>query len=671
MTSVSEAKAPTTTQNVPDPIARAKELLGSGDLASALDAIDAYLGEQPSDPEALYVRAVVLRYLERTIEALATLSQLHEVRPAHARGFQEVGHNQRTVSVPAAIRSYHQAVALNPELLASWRALVELHVKNGDDEAAAAAKQEVERLGLWPPELVSASSLMHDGKLWKAEQLVRAFLKRNGHHVEAMRLLAALGVRAHVLDDAEFLLESCLVLEPDHRLARYDYVDVLQKRQKFERALAEAKKLRALEPDNAAFEITFANQTMALGQFDTAIEHYDAVLERFPSAPQVSLMRGHALKTVGRSEEAVAAYRRAAEAKPDFGDAYWSLANLKTYRFERSEISRIREQEAADGTSLVDRIHLCFALGKALEDAGEYDEAFAAYERGNRLKKAELRYDADRMDVELHAQRRACTPDLFRRRADSGCPDPAPIFIVGLPRAGSTLLEQILASHSQVDGTLELPNVLALAHRLNGRRRWTDEPRYPQVLAELPAGKLRAFGEGFIEDTRMHRRGAPFFTDKMPNNFRHLGLIHLMLPNARVIDARRDAMACCFSGFKQLFAEGQEFSYGQEEIGRYYRGYVDLMEHWDKVLPGKVLRVQYEDVVADLAGQVRRLLDFLGLPFEDECLSFHRTERSVRTASSEQVRQPVYREGLEQWRHFDAHLEPLRTALGPLAVGER
>jgi tetratricopeptide (TPR) repeat protein len=668
---VSEATASTVTQDAPDPTARAKALLRSGDLASALEVVDGHLGEQPSDSEALYVRAVVLRYQQQTLDALETLSRLHALRPAHARGYQEAGHNQRTLSVPAAIASYEQAVALNPELLASWSALVGLHAKNGDYEAAAAAKQEVERLGQWPPELVSASSLMHDGKLWKAEQLARAFLQRNGHHVEAMRLLAALGLRAQVLDDAEFLLESCLVLEPDHRLARYDYVDVLQKRQKFERALEEAKKLRELEPDNAAFEITYANQTMAAGDFDSAIAHYDAVLERFPNAPQVSLMRGHALKTVGRSGEAVAAYQRAADAKPDFGDAYWSLANLKTYRFERSEISRMREHEAADSTSLVDRIHLCFALGKALEDAGQFDEAFEAYERGNRLKKAELRYDADRMDVELRAQHRVCTAGLFERHADGGCPDPAPIFIVGLPRAGSTLLEQVLASHSQVDGTLELPNVLALAHRLNGRQRSTDEPRYPRILHELPTDKLRSFGEAFIEDTRIHRRGAAFFTDKMPNNFRHMGLIHLMLPNARIIDARRDPMACCFSGFKQLFGEGQEFSYGLEEIGRYYRGYVDLMEHWEHLMPAKILRVQYEEVVADLEGQVRRLLDFLGLPFEEECLAFHRTERSVRTASSEQVRQPIYREGLEQWRHFDAHLDPLRGALAARVGGER
>ncbi len=380
-------------------------------------------------------------------------------------------------------------------------------------------------------------------------------------------------------------------------------------------------------------------------------------------------MRGHALKTLGRFDAAVSAYHEAIEARAAFGDAWWSLANLKTYRFSDDELTRMRQLEATPGTAVVDRYHLNFALGKALEDREEFGAAFSCYESGNLLKKRECRYDPERIEREFLAQQEVCTPELMAAKAGQGDPAPDPIFIVGLPRAGSTLLEQILASHSQVDGTMELPNILATAHRLNVRRMIGDDPVYPGVMRQLDADKLRSLGSRYIEDTRIYRQGAPRFIDKMPNNFRHIGLIHLILPNARIIDARRHPMACCFSGFKQLFAEGQEFTYGLEEIGRYYRGYVGLMDHWDTVMPGRVLRVRYEDVVADLESEVRRMLEFLELPFEPACLDFHRTDRAVRTPSSEQVRQPINTRGLEQWRHFARHLKRLGEPLAPLAVG--
>jgi hypothetical protein len=282
------------------------------------------------------------------------------------------------------------------------------------------------------------------------------------------------------------------------------------------------------------------------------------------------------------------------------------------------------------------------------------------------LKGKETRYSPERIDREFRLQKEVCTPGLLSRGETEGCPAPDPIFIVGLPRAGSTLLEQILASHSQVDGTMELPHILATAHRLNGRRMIGDDPRYPAILGELEGEKLRALGEKYIDDTRIYRGGASRFIDKMPNNFRHIGLIHLILPNATIIDARRHPMACCFSAFQQLFAEGQEFTYGLDNVGRYYRDYVALMDHWDRVLPGRILRVQYEELVSDFEAQVRRLLDHCGLPFEENCLAFHRTERSVRTASSEQVRRPLYDNALTEWRHFAPHLDPLRHALGPV-----
>ena len=366
---------------------------------------------------------------------------------------------------------------------------------------------------------------------------------------------------------------------------------------------------------------------------------------------------------MGALDDAVESYRQAYRHRPDFGDAFWSLANTKTYRFSDAELRHIKRYEQSPGIDRDDRIHLCFAAGKALEDRAEFDASFEYYERGNALKMRENRYKAEVTERRAQAQVETCTRTLFEERPGVGFDCQDPIFIVGLPRAGSTLLEQILASHSLVDGTLELHNILALAQRLRGRQVEKDS-RYPGILHELDHDYFRRFGEQYIEQTRVYRGTAPLFIDKMPNNFMHVGLIRLILPNAKVIDARRSPMACCFSCFKQLFGEGQEFTYGLAEVGRYYRTYAGLMDHWDEVLPGFVLRVMHEHVVEDLSSQVRRMLDFCGLPFEENCVQFHETERNVRTPSSEQVRQPIFREGLDQWRQYEAHLGPLREALG-------
>jgi len=647
-------------------IDEARARLQAGDLTAALTIVEGILSPEPNDADALYIAAVCLRHLARIDEALAVLDRLLVAKPGYGRAFQERGYCHRSAGRHVeAIESLERATAANPGLVASWRALGELQSEAGRPERAAAANGQVKWLSGLPPELVSVISFLHEGRLYKAERLCRAYLQQHGHHFEAMRLLAELGVRAYAMEEAEFLLESCAVLRPDYLPARFDYIRLLNKRQKFEAALKEAEATRELAVDSLQFTLQYANQHLAVGNFDTALKLYEELQHQVPDDPVVSLTQGHALKTVGRQEEAVAAYRRAYGSQPDFGDAFWSLANLKTYRFSDRELAQMRAAEAAPETTAFDRYSLCFALGKALEDRGDYAASFAYYERGNGLKREELKYSAERMQADLEAQSRHGTRQLFESRHGAGAPASDPIFIVGLPRAGSTLLEQILASHSRVEGTMELPNILALAHRLDGRRRVDEESPYPANLGELSTDELREFGETYLRETAIYRKGAPFFVDKMPNNFRHIGLIHLILPNAKIIDARRDAMACCFSGFKQLFGEGQDFTYGLDDVGRYYRDYVDLMRHWDDVLPGRVLRVQYEDVVADLETQVRRLLDHCGLPFEQACVDFYQTERAVRTASSEQVRQPIFHGGLDQWQNFDAYLGPLKAALGP------
>jgi tetratricopeptide (TPR) repeat protein len=642
----------------------AKRLLQAGNLQEALEAAQTELIENPDDIDSLYCQAVAQRYLGRAEDALQTLETLKAVRPNYARAFQEEGHNRKQLGDPIRARNaYQRAVELNRALIASWRELAAIHKAQHNNRDFGIANAEFERLSKLPVELVTVTSLIQENKLYRAEKLCRDFLRQQPHHIEAMRLLAILGMKLFVYDDAEFLLESCVELEPDYWLARVDYVTILHKRQKFEQALEQATILRNMYPGNHVFDLVYANQNVAIGKFDTALDIYDQVIKAQPGFEQTYLSRGHALKTVGRVDEGIDSYRAAYRVRKDFGDAYWSLANLKTYRFGEGELSQMRSQVEKAETAVVDRFHLCFALGKAYEDQGGFAESFAYYERGNQLRKEGLRYDPDRLEAAMKRQAETCTEALFESKAGMGGHYRDPIFVVGLPRAGSTLLEQILASHSQIDGTMELPNIIALAHRLNGRRLVTEEAKYPKILVELSTGQLQKFADAYIKDTEFHRKGAPHFVDKMPNNFMHIGLIHLIFPNARVIDARRHPMACCFSGFKQLFADGQEFTYGIEDIARYYKSYVELMAHWDKVLPGKVLRVHYEHVVRDAGSEVRRILDFLGLPFEDACLDFHQTDRSIRTPSSEQVRQPIYTGALEQWRNFEPFLDVLKTKL--------
>ncbi len=648
-------------------LSRARALLQNGLLPAAAQLCEEILQSEPEGRDALYTLAVVRRFQRDWAGALVLLDRLIAQDPTNGLAYQERGHCLRDQGDTAgAFAAYQRAVAHNAALTASWNMLAALHTAAGRTEPAEFAERQRAYLASLPPELQAVASMIQEGRYLKAESICREFLQTNGHHVEAMRMLAQIGIRFSSLDEAEFLLESALVLEPDNSGAHFDYVEVLHKRQKFAQALEQAGLLRDKEPDSPQIEMLYANENLSVGNFDEALKIYRECAAKMPDYPNIQLTLGHALKTVGQQQAAIEAYSKAYKMRPDYGDAYWSLANLKTYRFDDAAITAMQGFEAAPTTILGDRYHLCFALGKALEDRGDFTGSFAYYERGNRLKRDEVAYDWRKISKEIALQIEHCTPALFAGLAGSGAAAPDPIFILGLPRAGSTLLEQILASHSQVEGTMELPNILALAHKLDGRRRVGEEARYPGNLAELTPAELTGFGETYIRDTAIHRKqGTPFFIDKMPNNFRHIGLIHLILPNARIIDARRGAMGCCFSGFKQLFAEGQEFTYGLEEIGHYYRDYVGLMDHWDQVLPGKVLRVQYEHVVADLETQVRRLLDFCELPFEAACVNFHETDRAVRTASSEQVRQPIFKSGVDQWENFSPFLDPLRAVLGP------
>ena len=648
-------------------VLRLRALLEKGQFAAALADAETLRNQVPENRDVWYVIAVSQRYLQRIPDALATLARFEPLHPNFSRLFQERGHCYVALKeAEPAIEAFLRAVNINPALPASWNALKVLFTMSGRTTDADFAGQHVAKLATLPVEVISATSLFSDGEIIAAEQLIREFLLRRGDHVEAMRLLAKIGMKLEVYDDPELLLERALQLEPEYHAMRYDYVLALLARHKHPQALEQIERLLKIEPRNRAYRITHATVCVGMGRHEQAIDEYRQILAETPLNADIHLSIAHALKTLGKQSEAVAAYRTAFELRPSFGDAYWSLANLKTYRFAGEDIARMREQERVPDIDGADRYHLCFALGKALEDRGDYAESFGYYRRGNALKKAELRFKIEPIERNARLQAAVCTREFFEARRGHGCDSDEPIFIVGLPRSGSTLLEQILASHSQVEGTTELPNILRFVAELQGRDPDTHEPRYPAILERATAADFTRLGEKYLADTRVYRTGKPRFIDKMPNNFRHIGLIHLILPNARIIDARREPMACCFSNFKQLFASGQEFTYDIEDIARYYRSYVQLMRHWGDALPGGVLRIQYEDVVEDLEANVRRILDFCGLPFEPACLAFHKTERSVRTASSEQVRRPIFKEGLDQWRHFEPWLGSLRSALGDL-----
>jgi len=646
-------------------VQRLRELLQRGQFEAALKAGQTLLAEVPENRDVLYMVAVSQRYRQRIAEALATLARLEALHPRYPRLFQERGHCQVALRAAGpAIEAFEQAVTLNSSLTASWRSLSVLYRMAGREEHAKRAAENVEKLASLPVEILTAFSMFADGEIQQAEQLVRTYLLKHGDHVEGMRLLAQIGVVHDVLDDAELLLENALRLDPHCHAARYEYAVVLVKRHKHVQAREQMEKLLRVDPHDRTYRTTYATVCTGFGDYERALPLYRELLRETPQDPELHLSIGHALKTRGETEEAIAAYRAAASAKPDCGDAYWSLANLKTYRFTQGELSRMRAAEASQATRPVDRYHLCFALGKALEDRAEYAESFAYYERGNALKKTECRYRPGITERNTRLQKAVCTAEFFAARSGFGCTSAAPIFIVGMPRSGSTLIEQILASHSRVEGTMELADIPRMVQDLEGRTEHQDEPRYPAVLARLTADECRRLGEKYLADTRVYRGGKATFIDKMPNNFRHLGLIHLILPQAKIIDARREAMACCFSNFKQLYASGQQFTYSLEDLARYYRTYIELMAHWETVLPGRILRVQHAEVVSDLEGSVRRILEFCELDFEPGCIQFHRTERQVHSASSEQVRQPIYREGLEQWRHFEPWLGPLKAALG-------
>ncbi len=506
------------------------------------------------------------------------------------------------------------------------------------------------------PALVEAALALFDNRLSDAEPLLKAELKADPFNVAAMRMLAELAGRIGRLKDAESLLRRAVELSPGFVAARSNLATVLYRQNRPLEAVAELDQLAQIDPDNVGGANLKAAALGRLGEYDEALALYEQVLGQISGQPKIWMSYGHTLKTVGRQADCITAYRKALAIEPTLGEVWWSLANLKTVRFSDHDLAAMEAALSAPGLVPADYFHLHFALGKAREERREAEPAFTHYAKGNHLRRAELGYRAEDTTALVDSAIAIFTPEFFAQRAGLGCPAPDPVFILGMPRAGSTLIEQILASHSQIEGTMELPDIPALAGRLDG----------PEALATMSGDQMRRMGEAFLDRTRIQRKtGKPFFIDKLPNNWLHIGFIRLILPNAKIIDARRHPLACCFSNFKQHFAHGQAFSYSLDDMGRYYADYVRLMAHIDAVQPGIVTRIFHEDMLEDSEGEIRRLLAALGLPFEESCARFWENDRAVRTASSEQVRRPINRDGADQWQMFEAWLDPLKAALGP------
>jgi predicted Zn-dependent protease len=565
-----------------------------------------------------------------------------------------------------AIAALRRAVALKQDYAEAWLALAGHLTAVGDERGADDAQARYLKSSTKDPRLIRAATALGTNQIPQAEALLRQHLHEHPNDVAGMRMLAEVAARLERWGDAERLLARCLELAPGFSPARRNLATVLHKRYKEVDALAEVERLLTKDPNDPTCRNLKAAILGGLGRYEESIELYAGVLRDYPHHDKVWLNYGHALKTAGRQEEGIAAYRRSIALAPHSGIAYWSLANLKTFRFTAQDIEAMGAQLRSGKLTSDEREQMHFALGKALEDAKDYPDSFRHYAAGNALRSERQPFDAERPGARLERSRQLLTREFFAARRGWGADAPDPIFIVGMPRAGSTLLEQILASHSAVEGTMELPDITSMARDLVLARSHDDAP-YPGLLAELSPEACRELGERYLAQTRVQRRTQrPFFIDKMPNNFVYLGLIQLILPKAKIIDARRHPLACCFSVFKQHFARGQHFSYKLEDLGRYYRDYVGLMSHFDNTLPGRVHRVIYEELVENTEAEIRRLLEYCGLPFEEACLRFYENERAVRTASSEQVRKPIFRDALEHWRHYEPWLEPLKATLGPV-----
>jgi len=644
---------------------RAVSLMKGGARQEAEALCRDALERDPGDINFVSLLGSILAGRGALDEAAQLLGRAVRAAPGHAKAQEDLGTILLNMGrAEEALPHLQKSRDLRPPSATLLSKLSAAHQKLGNLAEAEALRNEATALSPKQAKLEEATRLFIKGQFRESEKLAQELVRDHPHDVNAALLLARLAMMANCYDDARVILEKITEMQPRFIAAWHDLGTVLKELHQYQEAVSVLEQALSLDADNALTHYYLGAALAMAARPDQAISAYQQAVTLDPELPGAHIGLGHVLKTVGDQEAGIAAYRRAIELRPNFGETYYSLANLKTFRFTPADITTMGERLANEALPVECRVHFAFSLGKAFEDLKEYDRAFEHYALANQLHRETIAYDPVQTGIAHERMRQIFSQDFFRSRpGDGGCRDADPIFIVGLPRSGSTLLEQILASHSQVDGTSELPDISMIAQGLTQPR---SGQVFPQCMVDLPEEKIRALGEQYLAQTRRHRQGAPFFTDKMPNNFAYVGFIKTILPNAKIIDARRHPMDSCFGCFKQHFAKGQTFTYDLFELGEFYLEYCELMTHWDAVLPGQVLRIQYEEVVQDLESQVRRLLDFCGLPFESSCVQFHETKRSVRTASSEQVRQPIYSGSVQTWKRFESHLESLKDILEPV-----
>jgi len=652
---------------LPAAIAEGKRLLMS-DPAAAESRAREILATSPDDREAKLLLGEAVRMQGDAAQARDILEPLaladgdwKEVRLELARALSTLGENR------AAIAVLMEAVGIDRNYSQAWSLLGEQYILVGDILASDAAYSHHFNISVNEPALQKAVAALRNGRPDITEDILTEFLERNPEHVNAIKMLAEAAIACDRNEDASALLEQCLELAPDFAAARYRLVSSYYLQNRIQEAMPHIDMLLERDPLNPQFRTMKASLLGQMGRDLEALDLFEGLVREYPMHPSSWVSYGHALKSAGKQNEGVTAYRRAIELLPELGGGYWSLANLKTFRFTERDIEAMQGQLERSDLRVEARVQFYFSLGKAYEDLKQFEKSFENYQLGNALWRSTIEYDADKTHGYVEVAKEILTPDFFKQLKGVGCYARDPIFVIGLPRAGSTLLEQILSSHSQIEGTMELPNITSLARHLNEDNAESENPGYPELLGYLDPAEFERRGEEYIRDTRRHRiLGKPYFVDKMPNNYAHVPLIHLILPNAKIIDARRHPMGSCFSNFKQHFARGQHFTYSLTDVGRFYRDYVELMAHYDAILPGRVHRVIYEEMVENPEREIRRVLEYIGVPFEEQCLRFHETERAVRTASSEQVRTPLYKTGVDHWRNFEPWLGPLKAALGPV-----
>ena len=652
-------------------LARAADLIDD-QPEQALALADRLLARRPGFPPAELIAGQALRRLGRSRPALSRLSALARRQPRVPAVLWELAQAAVDAGDHAkAVAALEQLTRQQPAVAAGWFLLGRALRATGREQDAWRADLSGVHASSRDPTLLEAAVAMNEGRLDTARDLLEARRRRLPDDPVGTRLLGEVIWRGGDVSEALALVERAVELAPGFDLARDFLIRLLLQASRLPEALTHADILRRSPMAMPGHDLLRASVLVRLGDQEQARAIYDRLLAEQPDQPAVWQNLGHVHKTLGRQADAIVAYREAVTRQPTMGEAWWSLANLKTVRLGADDIAAMQgalDTLAPDASERAEDVfHLHFSLGKAFEDAGDYAASFAQYDRGNRLRRTLLTYDADEFAAEVSATAATFTAPFIAAMGDGGCPAPDPVFIVGLPRSGSTLVEQILASHSQVEGTMELPDMMMIASRLQARVDEGEFPDFRSMVESLTPADRRRLGEEYLDRTRIHRQtGRPLFIDKMPNNWQHVGLIGLILPNARIVDARRHPLACCFSGWKQHFARGQSFTYDLTEIGRYYRDYVMHMAAFDAAAPGRVHRVIYERMVADTPGEVRRLLAYLALPFEEACLSFWENDRAVRTASSEQVRRPIFTDAVDHWRHYEAHLAPVVAALGPV-----